>query len=97
MKQPPLSIQSLAQIDNHTLSITWSDQVTSTYRLSNLQAQCPCAQCRVNTSPFVDKDVRATKISSVGRYAMKIHYTSGCSLGIYTYPYLRTLSEEKLR
>lgn len=94
MNHPPLSIHAIEQIDNYTFSITWNDQFVSNYNLNLLQQNCPCAQCQVNPKPIIDKDVRATKINGIGRYALKIHYTSGCSLGIYTYALLRTLSKE---
>ena len=37
----------------------------------------------------VDENVRATKLWSVGRYALQIAFTSGCSQGIYHFSYLR--------
>lgn len=90
MKQPPLTMSEIAQLDNYSFGITWSDGVRQKFRLSELQERCPCAQCNVDGSNrSIDKDVRAVNISSVGRYAMKIKFTSGCSNGIYTYALLR--------
>ena len=91
MKKPvfPKKIQ---QLDNFTLQITWNDDISSNYRLSDLQKKCPCAQCvdektgqRLTNETTVKEDVRAKKIFSVGRYALRIEYTSGCSTGIYDY------------
>jgi DUF971 family protein len=98
MKQPPLEIRQIVQNDNHTFNITWTDEVTQSFRLGMLQQNCPCAQCNVDgKNKIVDNDVRAIKLNSVGRYAMKIKFTSGCSNGIFTYAFLRELAKEKTK
>ena len=95
MKEQPICIQRIVQKDNHTLTIGWSDGVTSDYRLSLLQKNCPCAGCSTESvKNQVKDDVRATKISSVGRYALRISFTHGCSAGIYDFSLLRNLGKE---
>jgi len=47
-----------------------------------------------NTSS-ANKDVKAYRITSVGRYALRIEYTFGCSAGIYDYDLLRVLGEKQ--
>ncbi len=62
------------------------------YRLSDVQKICSCALCRdertgealVDESQ-IDPNVCAKKIVNVGRYALKIEFTSGCSKGIYPF------------
>lgn len=96
MNQAPYAITAIEQVDNHSFRVVWSDNVEQRFTLSHLQKHCPCAQCNVDgPKVVVDPDVRAVKISSLGRYAMKIQFTSGCSKGIYTYAMLRENLEEK--
>ena len=45
----------------------------------------------VSKKKIVREDVRAIKINSVGRYAIRIQFTSGCSAGLYTFDLLRNL------
>jgi ATP-binding protein involved in chromosome partitioning len=99
VKQEVVFIKKIEQRDNTHFSITWSDGGEQTFKLATLQRQCPCAGCvdeqtgqrRQNPSP-VPEDVRAVRVLSVGRYALRIHYTSGCSNGIYSYTQLRGMS-----
>ncbi|WP_068467376.1 DUF971 domain-containing protein [Candidatus Protochlamydia phocaeensis] len=94
----PLAIHGITQEDNHTFSITWSDGQKQRFRLSDLQRVCPCANCvdehtgkRRMDSTIIRDDVRATAIRSVGRYALQIQFTSGCSTGIYSFDMLRKM------
>jgi len=96
MKKENISIKAIEQTDNYTFQITWDDGSQNQYRLSDLQKNCPCAGCvdeltgrRIAASKAVDEDVRAVNIKSLGRYALKIKFTSGCSTGIYSYSFLK--------
>lgn len=91
-----LRIEQIEQKDNYTFTIKWTDGVEVNYRLSDLQKRCPCASCTDESSgrpkvdpETIDADVKAKRILSVGRYAIRIDFTSGCSLGIYSYDDLR--------
>jgi DUF971 family protein len=97
-----MRVRRIAQTGNHTFCIEWSDGKTHDYRLSDLQRQCSCAGCvdeftgrRIADGKAVDEEVRATKIVSVGCYALRIAFASGCSTGIYSYDMLRELGEKK--
>ncbi len=90
-----IKIKNINQVDQHTFSITWNDNIIGHYRLSELQKNCPCANCndeqtgkKLIDSKTIDSNVSAKKISSVGRYALKIEFTSGCSTGIYEFDML---------
>lgn len=96
MKQPAF-VRSISQKDNHTFTIEWSDNKVCDYRLSDLQKQCPCAHCvdestgkRMLDPSTVKPDVRAVRVANVGRYALRIQFTSGCSTGIYSFDMLRS-------
>lgn len=83
-------IKKIAQKDNYTFCIEWNDGVQADYRLSDIQKHCPCAACNEKPPSNFYVDVRAKRIYSVGRYALKIEFTSGCSAGIYDFDFLRT-------
>lgn len=91
-------ILKIQQKDNYTFTIHWNDGVIANYRLSELQKHCHCANCidEITGKPILNKeaiqqDVRAVRIVSVGRYALRVQFTSGCSAGIYDYDLLYQL------
>jgi DUF971 family protein len=92
-------IKNIEQKDAHSFSIEWNDGLVKEYRLSELQKRCPCAGCVDETTgeqildpSSVSDDVRASRIVSVGRYAIRIFFTSGCSNGIYSFDFLHAFS-----
>lgn len=91
-------IKELYQINNHAFSVLWSDEKKSTFYLSDLQKNCPCARCQgsLREDFLNEKEVRAVKISSVGNYALRIDFTEGCSRGIFTFSFLRKLHVEEM-
>lgn len=97
LKQAPL-IKKICQLDKYTFQIEWTDGLLSSHRLSQLQRECPCAGCvdemtgkKLIDPHTISEELIAKKIYSVGRYAIKIDFISGCSSGIYTYQFLREL------
>lgn len=95
MKAPAVGVRKIEQIDNHRFEVEWSDGRIKRYRLSDLQKECPCALCvdestgeRSANGKAVKDDVRAHRLFSVGRYAVRVEFTSGCSTGIYSYEFL---------
>jgi ATP-binding protein involved in chromosome partitioning len=89
-----IGIKKIFQVDNYSFQIVWMDEKKSVFRLSYLQRHCPCLRCKETSSIAADEEVKATKIQNVGTYALSIAFTSGCSKGIYTFPFLRQLSVE---
>lgn len=98
MNRFPPSIKNIFQIDHQRFQIDWSDGVLGLYLLSELQKLCSCAGCRdevtgqPNPSLYVDEKVSAVSLKSVGRYALKIQFSSGCSAGIYSFEQLHRLA-----
>ena len=93
-----LFICQIWQKNNHTFSIKWNDEMIQDFRLSDLQRNCPCAQCadEITGQSLVDPKmvpdtVRAVVIRNVGRYGLRIQFTSGCSQGIYSFDRLRKM------
>jgi DUF971 family protein len=98
MNNRPVLVRQIRQSNNYKFSITWSDGQEQHFRLSDLQKNCPCANCidentgqRVIDPKTIKEDVRAVYIRSVGRYALQIQFTAGCSTGIYSFDLLRRL------
>lgn len=87
--QPVSIVKEIRQKDRHHLQILWTDGQVNEYRLSDLQRNCPCAGCK-DKPPVVDADVSAQKVTLVGRYAVRIQFTHGCSHGIYELDGLRS-------
>lgn len=91
-------LMNIKQKDNYTFTIDWSDGSKGEFRLSELQKKCPCANCNdeITGRPTLDPstiqpNVKAVNIKNIGRYALKIQFTSGCSSGIYDFNLLHQL------
>lgn len=93
-KQHYISLKSLTQVSKHSFAIEWSDGRQDEFHLAELQERCPCAGCReAKEKKVVDRDVGAVEIQDVGRYALRIQFTSGCSKGLYEFEMLRRMKE----
>jgi DUF971 family protein len=97
----PVEIDVSNQNGKETITISWSDGHRSLYDPLELRISCPCAVCQGEPGIFgkqyfsakeeVRKDVIPQEITTVGRYALKIEWSDGHNLGIYTFDYLRKL------
>jgi DUF971 family protein len=94
----PIYIRAIQQKDRHRFTIEWTDGKISQLRLSDVQRNCTCAKCRCEMTgkmlvapDELSDDVEALRIASVGRYALQIYFTNGCSKGIYPFHLLRSL------
>lgn len=93
MQPAIVRIKKIYQIDNYSFEVIWSDNKSQQFHLGTLQDLCPCAQCTEERTKGqkvkrVSDDVKAKKIYNVGRYGLRIDFTSGCSKGIYSYQFL---------
>lgn len=95
MNQKDLIIKNIVQIDNYTFEILWNDFTKTKHRLSSIQKVCPCAKCIESNDriKLLNPNVKAKNIQSIGRYAIKIEFTSGCSAGIYDFELLHSNKE----
>ncbi|HUF38069.1 MAG TPA: DUF971 domain-containing protein [Anaerolineales bacterium] len=89
------------------LHIEWEDGGRSHIPFPLLRAACPCAQCRgghenmrstpdpeVFTIPLRDaRENELADIQPVGNYGITIAWADGHKFGIYTWDYLRALSD----
>lgn len=93
-------IQQIIQKDHYSFTIIWKNGKTADYCLSELQKKCPCAGCldensgkRLMDQKSIDPEVKAKAIYGVGRYALRIDFTSGCSKGIYDFDMLKMIEK----
>lgn len=82
-----------------SLIIEWNDGAKKDYNFYKMRLSCPCATCvnewtgvKILDEKSVSKDVRPTKVFSIGRYALGIQWTDGHNSGIFSYDFLKTLN-----
>lgn len=82
------------------LTIRWSDGKETTYHAVELRRSCPCAACinewtgeKILRDETVPADLNFSHISIVGRYALNFHFSDGHDTGIFSFVYLRKISE----
>lgn len=95
-----IGVRRIYQADRHTLGIDWTDGRESRWRLSHLRRHCPCAGCVDEWTrevtldrESVDEDLLATRVESVGRYALRVRFADGHDTGLFTYALLRELDQ----
>ena len=93
METTPVEIR---RAEDRELQITWADGHRTVLANRLLRQSCPCARCvneltgeRMLDPASVPPDIRASEISLVGRYAVKVRWSDGHSTGIYTFRKLR--------
>lgn len=96
-------VEKIIQKDKHTFTVEWSDGLIVDFHLCDLQRRCPCAGCLDETSgkrkvldTSIPDNLGASAMESVGHYALRISFTSGCCKGIYSFDFLRQMAEEKV-
>ena len=98
MTEASYGVRRIYQVDRHTLGIDWTDGVVGRWRLAELRRQCPCAHCvdewtrerRLDPNTVSD-DLSATRVESVGRYALRVVFGDGHDAGLFSYALLREL------
>lgn len=99
MRLEPTNIQ---QIGNQ-LAIQWNDGSESFLDLQFLRRACPCAACggepdvlgnilRPNVS-YSDNSFELASFEIVGGYALQPRWRDGHGTGIYSFQYLRRISQ----
>ena len=81
------------------ISIKWSDDADTRYSAVQLRRACPCAGCvnewtgeKMLDAASIPEDLSITSTSIVGRYALNFHFSDDHDTGIYSFKYLRDLS-----
>ena len=84
------------------ISIIWSDEKETSYSMHRiLRRSCPCASCvnewtgeKMLKHETISDDLSFSHISIVGRYALNFHFSDGHDTGIFSFKYLRELSDK---
>ena len=86
-----------------SLKVKWKDMYRSEVSYRRLRQKCPCAHCdatRSDKDPFhirpaddFFENLHLVDIQQVGRYAVRLVWNDGHRTGIYTFQFLRELSE----
>ena len=82
------------------ITIHWADGAESSFEAADLRRACACAQCvnewtgeQMLKPETIADDVKIDHIGIVGRYAINFHFSDKHETGIYSFKYLRLLSE----
>jgi DUF971 family protein len=85
------------------ITIDWKDGHSSSYGLSYLRDNCPCATCtgahgtppaaKSSSSAFqlYKHTLKMVDVEPVGNYAIRIVWSDGHSTGIYSYEHFRKI------
>ncbi|MBC7901521.1 MAG: DUF971 domain-containing protein [Saprospiraceae bacterium] len=83
------------------VSIKWSDDAETKYNAVQLRRSCPCAGCinewtgeKQLDDAKIPEDLSFRHISIVGRYALNFHFSDGHDTGIFSFAFLRKLSDK---
>jgi len=98
----PLKPTNIQQIGNE-LAIQWNDGTESYLDLQFLRRACPCAACggepdvlgnilRPNVT-YANNSFDLADFQMIGGYAIQPRWADGHSTGIYSFQYLRRLSQ----
>lgn len=95
---PPAVIERLPA--ERALQIVWQDGLQTQLAWRPLRATCMCAGCvdehtgqRLIEIGDIDPQIGIERLELVGNYALKIRWTDGHDAGLFTWGYLRQLSE----
>ncbi len=82
------------------ITIEWSDGKSFFYNASQLRRVCPCAGCvnewtgeRMLKIENIADDMSFKSIGVVGRYALNFIFSDEHDTGIFSFKYLREISE----
>ncbi|HMS64091.1 MAG TPA: DUF971 domain-containing protein [Ignavibacteria bacterium] len=100
--------KKIRKTENNLLQIIWSDDSLSEIDLQTLRDKCPCVSCQGETvlfssyipikSPFKAAGFyEIEKIETVGNYAVQITWKDKHNTGIYSWEYLKELSDLKAK
>lgn len=92
----------IVEESDREISIKWSDDAQTSYDAAQLRRACPCASCvnewtgeKILKDENVAPDLSFSHTSIVGRYALNFHFSDGHDTGIFTFAFLRKLSENQ--
>ena len=97
MREPTQIVEE----NDREISITWSDGAVTRHIAPALRRACPCASCvnewtgeKMLSDASIPDDLTIDSTSIVGRYALNFHFADGHDTGIFSFQYLRKISED---
>lgn len=86
--------------EKRVLNIAWEDGRADTLDAEYLRVESPSAEVQGHTPSQKTtvpgkKGVTIRDVQAVGTYAVRIVFSDGHSTGIYSWPYLRKLADER--
>jgi len=87
----------LPLMEDKLLRILWNDDRIDDYPFTYLRGWCPCATCQGHGGErhfVVANNPQLESVSMVGNYALSPRWGDGHETGIYTFEYLRSLSDQ---
>ena len=95
MKPVPREVMPYA---GNSVRILWQDEHESIYTNVYLRESCQCAECihewtgEKLIAPWkISPDVKPVSVTSVGNYAVSIHFSDGHQTGVYSFDLLRKI------
>lgn len=73
------------------LKVEWRDGFVHVYKGEEIQMYCPCVLCKETVHKDKHESVTIKQITPIGKYGLKLQFSSGCSRGIYPFSMLRKL------
>ena len=80
----------MQQIGPSMIELIYSDGVVKKLRLETIQKNCGCTRCK-GTQPTISTDLKVSKVTTVGRFGLKVYFLKGCQQGIYGHQQLRDI------
>jgi ATP-binding protein involved in chromosome partitioning len=93
--------RKIKKVSPAELLIVWADGHESHFPSPVLRRECPCAQCRDEITGarillpiHVPDDLELRRVELVGQYALQFEWADGHHTGIFSFDFLRQLSDE---
>ena len=91
----------ITEKNEREISIKWSDDAETSLFAAQLRRACPCASCvnewtgeKLLKDDNIADDLTFSDMNVVGRYALNFRFSDGHDTGIFTFKYLRQMSEQ---
>ena len=98
---PAIEPREIMQDGDARVRITWADGRVCSFEAPSLRRSCPCAGCvnewtgeKTLDDAKIPEDISLRHTSIVGRYALNFHFSDGHDTGIFSFGFLRKLSDQ---
>lgn len=86
-------------VDAESVTIAWTDGVSTVVSSERLRSSCPCAECREHESQArsiiqIGNRSSISDAQLIGGYAVRFTFGDGHADGLYPYGILRQLAEQ---